>query len=429
MVQVSYAAATFPLRKRSSPMTKQGPARLFFACALLAGGAAAGTGAEIARVALRVSIGGSPLPEGSRHQVVVEQDLDQPDMASFTLTGRKGLEFAGGVDLGDDASVETGPDSPQGLFKGEVVSIEPFVVSGESRVTIRAFNRLHRLTHERKTRVFLEKTDAEIVEIVAVENGLVPAPSSDLSERYASVYQHNQTDLEFLLERAARIGYEVLVDDTKLVFRKREVASPLVLAKGLRAGDSRLQRFHARLSTSNTVQRVVVHGFDPQGQEHLGEATAPTLLLVPGDPAPDLVLGRTIEFTIDQPIFSPEEARAIANSKLEEATLSYVTGEAEAKGHPKIKAGILVEIAGAGDRFDGQYSVAGVRHRYSHLLGCAGGYKSRLKVRRRPIALFFLPEVDDEVLVAFVHGDLSRPFVVGSLWDDDADCRDRPPAP
>ena len=31
--------------------------------------------------------------------------------------------------------------------------------------------------------------------------------------------------------------------------------------------------------------------------------------------------------------------------------------------------------------------------------------------------VFFMPEVDDEVLVAFEHGDFDHPFVVGFLWN------------
>jgi uncharacterized protein involved in type VI secretion and phage assembly len=37
---------------------------------------------------------------------------------------------------------------------------------------------------------------------------------------------------------------------------------------------------------------------------------------------------------------------------------------------------------------------------------------------------FFLPEVDDEVLVAFEHGDLRFPYVLGALWNG----KDAPPA-
>ena len=36
---------------------------------------------------------------------------------------------------------------------------------------------------------------------------------------------------------------------------------------------------------------------------------------------------------------------------------------------------------------------------------------------------FFLPEVDDEVLVAFEYGDINSPFVVGSLWNG----KEKPP--
>ncbi|HWO23066.1 MAG TPA: phage baseplate assembly protein V [Kofleriaceae bacterium] len=36
---------------------------------------------------------------------------------------------------------------------------------------------------------------------------------------------------------------------------------------------------------------------------------------------------------------------------------------------------------------------------------------------------FFIPEVDDEVLVIFEHGDVNRPLVVGALWGG----KDKPP--
>ena len=37
--------------------------------------------------------------------------------------------------------------------------------------------------------------------------------------------------------------------------------------------------------------------------------------------------------------------------------------------------------------------------------------------------LFILPEINDEVLVAFEHGDMTRPFVIGALWNS----MDKPP--
>jgi uncharacterized protein involved in type VI secretion and phage assembly len=37
---------------------------------------------------------------------------------------------------------------------------------------------------------------------------------------------------------------------------------------------------------------------------------------------------------------------------------------------------------------------------------------------------FFMPEKDDEVLVAFDHGDVDQPFVIGFLWNG----RDKPPS-
>ncbi len=72
---------------------------------------------------------------------------------------------------------------------------------------------------------------------------------------------------------------------------------------------------------------------------------------------------------------------------------------------PSLRISGAVEIAGVGSPFNGQYLVTGVSH--------------RIGVARSDGALFSLPEVDDEVLVAFVGGDPDRPVIVGSLWNPD----------
>jgi phage baseplate assembly protein V len=32
--------------------------------------------------------------------------------------------------------------------------------------------------------------------------------------------------------------------------------------------------------------------------------------------------------------------------------------------------------------------------------------------------IFWMPEVDDEVLVGFLHGDINKPVVIGAMWND-----------
>ena len=72
---------------------------------------------------------------------------------------------------------------------------------------------------------------------------------------------------------------------------------------------------------------------------------------------------------------------------------------------PSLRISGAIELAGAGSPFNGKYLVTGVSH--------------RIGVARSDGALFSLPEVDDEVLVAFVGGDPDRPVILGSLWNPD----------
>jgi hypothetical protein len=371
---------------------------------------------------LRAVVGAAEVPGGLAHRIVVEQDANQPDMALLTLPERAGRQFAAALAVGDDMWIDGAGARP--VFTGEVVALEPDGEGRDRGVVVRAKNRIHRLDRGAQTRTFADASDADIVSALAAEHGLVPVVAPGLDIRHEAVYQHNQSDLEFLRARAARLGFEVWCEDTRLLFGPRDETPVVLSARPRVRGAVRLERFHPRLSSTQSVQRVIVRGWDPVKQvEIVGEATAPTVLIGPGAPGP---LGRTETFTVDHPIFSVAEAEGLARTHLAELLAGGLPTEVETAGSALLRAGRLVAVHGSAAPFNGKYLVQGVSHRYAHPDGCGGGYRTLLAVRRADAGLFFLPEIDDEVLVAFEAGDLGRPYVVGSLWNGDPD--DCPPA-
>ena len=315
---------------------------------------------------LVATIGGVVMPPAA---IVVESDLDQPDMATLTMQpGRAPLPK-----LGDAMSVDLEGVKASGMiFKGEVVGIEPvWDTSGSSRVVIRAFNKLHRLTQGRKSRTFEKMTDSEIAAKIAEENelGFGRDLMIEASQPQDHVYQHNQTDLEFLLARAARIGYEVLVDGTTLYFRRDRVKESVSLGLGCTATPGvptvGLRTFHPRLSSANMVSKVTVRGWDPQKKEEIiGQASrriiplsdAAAQLLSP--PGQSLDLGST--FALD----TNGGAYGAANGALSALTAEDISAEVETEPSAALRARILVVVdtSGSMSRFAGKYYVTAARH-------------------------------------------------------------------
>jgi phage protein D len=373
--------------------------------------------------ALRASVQGDEVPTDA--EIVVDQ-LSPVDEATLTFRDERKRPFADTLRVGVDVRVETArPSRPGTVFTGEVVGFESIREKGGTKVVIRAFNRMHRLTRGRKSRTFEDVSDAQIVARIAEENGLSAKVVPEPVDRYGQVFQHNQTDLEFLLQRASRIGYEVFVEGTTLHFTKPEEASPLVLSEKRKDADVRLREFRPRLSSTATVQAVVVRGWDPvTKKEIVGRATARTILLTRGADDPTLLFGRTVDLPTDLSLDSQHKVDAAALAELAARSATLLSGEAACVGDPGLKPGALVVLEGANARFGGKYYVVGCTHRVSHASKGDGGYVTLLRVRRNDGALFHIPSVDDEVLVGFEHGDLGRPIVLGSLWNG----TDRPPA-
>ena len=75
-------------------------------------------------------------------------------------------------------------------------------------------NKMHELLRKRKSMTFTDKTDQQILTQVVGDAGLSLDWKHEKSITYKHVYQHNQTDLEFLRTRAARMGCHVWCVDT-----------------------------------------------------------------------------------------------------------------------------------------------------------------------------------------------------------------------
>src|SRR5436309_372279 len=94
--------------------------------------------------------------EGEVQSVNVDQDVDQPDMCQVVLRNTNDPPPSSDINLGDALEIDMGVGGDlSNIFKGEVVAIEPvYEAAGKSHVSIRGFNRLHRLTRGRKSRTF-----------------------------------------------------------------------------------------------------------------------------------------------------------------------------------------------------------------------------------------------------------------------------------
>jgi len=343
-------------------------------------------------VNVKVEIAGKEVEENDLAAFQVDMELSQPDMAMIRLKNTGHKYSNGGVKHADAVEIKVGEET---IFIGEVVGIEPVYISGgQSTCTIRAFNRLHRLLRGRFSQTFKDMSDQDIAAKIAKDAGLSAKAGSKPKITHEHVYQHNQTHLEFLRTRAARIGYDVWVVDKDMYFDapKTDKDSGIELVMKDPAAENLLIKFRPRLTSVSSVEKVVVHGWDPVKKEAIvGEAKAKSSKL--GKDGADKAgkkFGSAVNYEVDHPVTSVEEAKAIAEAKLADLLMNFVTAEGMCKGNPKLKTGIVVNIVVNSDKdddvFNGKYFLHGVTHMYTHTQpgadGGGGGYKCGLRCRR-----------------------------------------------
>lgn len=347
---------------------------------------------------IKVKIGADTIDEGNLQSLVVERDMFQPDMAAIVLSNQDAT-YSTKIKVGATIEIGTG-EGHKTIYKGEVVGLEATYRGGEkSKLLVRGMNKMHRLLRKRKSLTFTDKSDQQILKTVVADAGLELEWKHDKSITYKHVYQHNLSDLEFLRMRAARLGCHVWCVDKK-VFVKQPDLQQKPLAKLKVAGSNEkadsdegaIKSFTPRLSSAAIVNKVTVKGWNPEKKELItGIATIQNSKLGKEHAVAasgELNLSSEETFTVDHPIWSPEEATALAKARLQELSLSYITGECEVDGDAKYELGSVIEIRSneeeswADDPFNGNYYVMGVCHRYTVSRKSSGGYVTILKLAR-----------------------------------------------
>lgn len=449
-----------------------------------------------------VKIDGEQIPEELHDnllEITVDTSLYLPEMFTISVRdpklewvdSKKWFDIGKPVEISAQASDDLGGGEGT-LMKGEITALEPnFSAEGETSFVVRGYSQSHRLHRGKKSRTFLKQTDKEIVGTIAQELGL-DSDIDSTSVKHEYVAQSNQTNMEFLQSRAARLGYKVHVADKKLYFKKSDAnldsAIPeLDLADGLRS-------FRPYISATHQASKVTVVGWDSKLKKIIKAEASPNASLnqggigETGGAVAKKTFGDADMVVVDRPVATPDEAKAMAETVASDLSQEFMQAEGQCYGNPKVKAGCTIKIKGIGERFSGNYFITAATHivtegaydthftisgrqpnTVSHLLNGKNGYGGaageeqlmrgvtigivtnnkdeenlgRVKVKypwlddkvesdwmrvAAPGAgdkrgVYWLPEVNDEVLIAYDHGNLHHPYVIGSLWNS----KDKPP--
>lgn len=338
----------------------------------------------------RIAINRADLPLEAKADLVsvtIVDDVTAAGMFSFTLQCWDGSKME--VKWIDDDLFKEGNsvtinmgyiDKMKTLFEGEITGLEPEFLQGESAtLTVRGYDRRHRLMRKRKTRTFLKMKDSDIAKQIAGDWGLRPEVD-DTRVTLDYVLQNNATDYVFLVERARRIGYEAIVTAKTLHFRPRQNNGNAALTLKREVD---LLDFNIRFSSIDQVEEVLVQGWNPgkkeefvarssTGEEQAMGGTASGPAAVKKD------FGSTGDASVRLPVQSQEEADQLAKSWLLASAMRYVEGHGVCIGRPDLRAGILVNVEGLGRRVSGSYYVTCAEHSYRPSVG----YRTAFTVMR-----------------------------------------------
>lgn len=298
-----------------------------------------------------------------------------------------GYTYFGLTDLDFGRRVTLWQGQPPGtlfrLFDGRVDVIQATYPSqGPPELHVGATDATGTFRHVRRSRVFEQMTDVQVITAIAHDHGLPREISlTGNPVTHARLVQLNQSDAAFLLDRVLALDAAMWMDgQTLVVTDSAPEATPATLIYG-----QTLDAFHVRADLRRQRTVLGVTGWDPRTKQVIAaaasESSLPPETAGPGPTggrAIEIAFGRTVEAVVDAVPESADEAAALARAHYRLRAADFVTGTGVTTAAPGLRVGRQVTLHQLGPLFSGTYQITAVRHRFD----AGTGLHTEFDVRR-----------------------------------------------
>ena len=248
------------------------------------------------------------------------------------------------------------------LFNGCIVSYS-VQLSADQPVSLKLSCKHNtvKMTMEKKTRTFENKTDSAIISGILSENSVKGFSVESTSIENKKFSQTEATDWDIVLSRAEENGFIVCLDADSISIKLPAISQSPVLR--LASGESILD-FSGELIAEHQPSTVEGYGYDDKQALLKVTAKEPSVNDQGNLQAKALAEkfgGLTQSYFLNTPT-TTADLESFVNSKLLRTRLSAIRGSVSFIGSPLVKTGGIIQLEGVGKRYNGSAYVSAVSH-------------------------------------------------------------------
>ena len=363
----------------------------------------------------------------------------------------------------------------KGLVTKQIIQVDS--ISG-SKLNVICKDKALKLAINRKNAIFTETKDSELIEQISNESGL-SSDITSTNELHKEIVQYYTTDWDFIVSRAETNGLIVITDSGKLIVQEPKVSdSPslqvqfgydIIEFSGELDATNQYSAVQGNAWDMSSQSIITADSSEPSVNEQ-GNIT--------GSKLADVLNAGTKNLNSSVPI-TQSAIKTWANAALLKSRLSRFKGSITFQGSADAKVNSTIKLMGLSERFNGNAFISGVTHTLadgrwtteaqiglssewfvekhpvsgpvaSGLLPGVKGLQTGIvkKIYEDPdnefrvqveipilgvegeavwarlstfytgngIGAYFMPEVNDEVILGFMNNDPRFPIILGSVY-------------